>query len=129
MGRRVRLQAVRAALGCAAIAMGGAPLAAMSAAAPAARGLPIIITTRTVSKPKVQRTVGFNGYATYVFKAPRGRRIVTASARIVGGQAAAVKIRGRSLARNGKSYTVNLIFPGEQGTPGRLVVRLGTVAI
>jgi hypothetical protein len=89
--------------------------------------LAVLVTTRTVV-PRIQRTVRFTGYATYVFHAPKGRRIVSASARITGAEAHAVKIRGRTIARNHTRYTVNLVFPGEQGNPGRLVVRLGTVA-
>ncbi len=89
-------------------------------------GLAVLITTRTVT-PKVQRTVRFNGYATYTFLAPRGRRIVSASARIVGAQPHSVAIRRRSITRKRTRYTVSLIFPGEQGNPGKLVVRLGTV--
>lgn len=95
-------------------------------AAPKA-GLAIIVTTRTI-QPKVRRTVGFTGYASYTFLAPRGRRIVSASARIVGGEANAIRIRGRAVSQNRTRYTVSLVFPGEQGTPGKLLVRLGTVA-
>jgi hypothetical protein len=89
-------------------------------------GLAVLITTRTVT-PKIQRTVGFTGYATYTFSAPRGRRIVSASARISGAEAHAVAIRRRTISRNRTRYTVSLVFPGEQGDPGKLVVRLGTV--
>ncbi len=84
-------------------------------------------TTYTVT-PKAQRTVRFTGYATYTFKAPAGRRIVEASARIVGAQAHAVKITGRTIATGHASFTVTLVFPGEQGKPGKLVVRLLTIA-
>lgn len=87
----------------------------------------VLITTLKVI-PKVQRTVRFVGYATYVFHAPRGRRIVSASARVAGAAAHAVKIRRRLISRNRRLYIVNLIFPGEQGDPGKLVVRLATVA-
>ena len=110
-------------------AAGGSPLASTPARATAKvdGGLAILITKRTVI-PKVQRTVRFTGYATYTFSAPRGRRIVSASARIVGAQAHAVRISARTVSRDGKRYTVKLVFPGEQGNPGRLVVSLGTVA-
>ena len=89
-------------------------------------GLAVVITTRTVT-PRIQRTVGFNGYATYTFRPPKGRRIVSASARIAGAQAHAVVIQSRSISRNRTRYTVRLRFPGEQGNPGRLVVRLGSI--
>jgi hypothetical protein len=85
------------------------------------------ITTLTVI-PRIQRTARFTGYATYIFSAPKGRRIVSATARIAGAQAHAVAIRRRTISRNRTRYTVNLVFPGEQGNPGRLIVRLGTVA-
>jgi hypothetical protein len=85
------------------------------------------ITTLTLT-PKVQRTVRFNGYATYTFRAAEGRRIVSASARIAGAGAHAVKIQRRTVSRNRTRYTVNLVFPGEQGNPGKLIVRLGTIA-
>jgi hypothetical protein len=88
--------------------------------------LAVLISTRTVI-PRVQRTVGFNGYATYSFSAPRGRRIVSASARIVGAAGHAVAIRRATVSRNRMRFTVRLVFPGEQGNPGKLVVRLGTV--
>jgi hypothetical protein len=89
-------------------------------------GLAVLVTTRTVT-PKIQRTVRFTGYATYTFSAPRGRRIVSASARIIGGEPHAVAIRHRTVSHNRERYTVSLIFPGEQGNPGKLLVRLGTV--
>jgi hypothetical protein len=89
---------------------------------------PLILLTTYRVTPKIKRTVHFTGYATYVFKAPKGRRIVNASARIVGAEAHAVAIRTRTVSHKGTRYTVSLIFPGEQGNPGKLVVRLGSVA-
>jgi hypothetical protein len=89
-------------------------------------GLAVLITKRTVI-PKIQRTIGFTGYATYTFSAPKGRRIVSASARITGATEHAVAIRRRTISHNRMRYTVGLVFPGEQGNPGKLVVRLGTV--
>jgi hypothetical protein len=86
----------------------------------------ILITTYRLT-PKAQRTVRFTGYATYGFSTRPKRRIVSATARIVGAQAHAVKIGATSISRNRKRFTVKLVFPGEQGNPGKLVVRLGTV--
>jgi hypothetical protein len=86
----------------------------------------ILITTYRLT-PKAQRTVRFTGYATYRFNTRPKRRIMSASARIVGARAHAVKISATSVSRNHKRFTVKLIFPGEQGNPGKLVVRLGTV--
>jgi hypothetical protein len=88
---------------------------------------PAILTTTYKVTPKVQRTVDFTGYATYSFNTRPKRRIVSTSARIVGAQAHAVKISATSVSRSHKRFTVKLIFPGEQGNPGKLVVRLGTV--
>jgi hypothetical protein len=105
---------------------GAGALANTSFSARVKPGLAVVITTRTVT-PKIQRTVGFNGYATYTFRPPKGRRIVSASARIAGAQAHAVVIQGRSISHNRTRYTVRLRFPGEQGNPGRLVVRLGSI--
>ncbi len=52
---------------------------------------------------------------------------MSATARIVGAQAHAVKISATSISHNHKHFTVKLVFPGEQGSPGKLVVRLDTV--
>jgi|ERR1700722_13651071 len=90
-------------------------------------GLLVLLTKRTVV-PKIQRTVHFTGYATYIFSAPRGRRIVSASARIIGAEPHAVTIHRRIVSRDRKRYTIKLVFPGEQGNPGKLRVILGTVA-
>jgi hypothetical protein len=90
-------------------------------------GRSIRITTLALT-PKIQRTIHFTGYATYTFRAPRGRQIVSASARITGAEAHAVKIRRKTVSHSRTRYTVNLIFPGEQGNPGKLIVRLSTVA-
>jgi hypothetical protein len=113
--------------GATALAGGSTAGASAAQAAKVKSGLVVLITKRTVL-PKVQRTVHFTGYATYAFSAPRGRRIVSASARIVGAEAHAVAIRSRTLSRDHRRYTVRLVFPGEQGNPGKLVVILGSVA-
>jgi hypothetical protein len=103
-----------------------APAGLASSARPPGSAPAILITTYRLA-PKVQRTVGFTGYATYSFSTRPKRRIVSATARIVGAQAHAVRIGGTSVSRNRKRFTVKLVFPGEQGNPGKLVVRLGTV--
>ncbi len=100
-----------------ATALGAVAIAAPADAAPS-------VTTRTLT-PKVQRTVGFDGYATYVFRSPGGRRILSATARITG-HSGAVRVRHTALSHNRTRFTVQLVFPGEQGTPGKLVVRLRT---
>jgi hypothetical protein len=102
-------------------ASGAASSARRQGSAPA-----ILITTYRLT-PKVQRTVRFTGYATYSFSTRPKRRIASATAKIVGAQARAVKISATSVSSNHKRFTVKLVFPGEQGNPGKLVVRLGTV--
>jgi hypothetical protein len=120
-----------------ALAVGAPPAAALANEALAASaprsgtevkgGLAVLLTTRMVV-PKIQRTVHFTGYATYIFSAPRGRRITSASARIIGAEPHAVVIRHRTISRDRRSYTVKLVFPGEQGNPGKLRVVLGSIA-
>lgn len=88
----------------------------------ASKGRAVVKTYKLV--PKVQRTVRSTGYSTYVFSAPPGKRILIASARIVSAQRHAVAIRSRAITAQLTRYTVNLVFPGEQGNPGKLVVRL-----
>ena len=82
------------------------------------------VTTRTLT-PKVQRSVGFDGYATYVFRAVKGRRILSASAQITG-SSGGVRVKHAAVSRNRSSFTVQVVFPGEQGKPGKLLVRLRT---
>ncbi len=110
---------------CAAALSGAAtaPAGASGPAAHASRGSRAFVKTYKVV-PKVQRTVRSTGYATYVFKAPAGHRIIGANARIVGAQRHAVAIAGRAITNQLTSYTVKLVFPGEQGKPGKLVVKL-----
>jgi hypothetical protein len=111
------------------VALTLAATAAAGAASSARRhgSAPAILITTYRLTPKVQRTVRFTGYATYRFNTRPKRRIASATARIVGAQAHAVKISATSVSRNHKRFTVKLVFPGEQGNPGKLVVRLGTV--
>ncbi len=99
---------------------------AASGARPPVSAQAILITTYRLT-PKVERSARFTGYATYSFSTRPKRRIVSATARIVGAQAHAVRISATSISRNHKRFTVKLVFPGEQGNPGKLVVRLGTV--
>jgi hypothetical protein len=112
-----------ASLGSGALASAASSPARASALRTARAKTNVLLTMRTVV-PKIQRTVHFTGYATYSFRAPSNRRIVSASARIVGAKAHAVEIHGRTISSNRETYTVSLVFPGEQGNPGKLVVRL-----
>jgi hypothetical protein len=114
-------------LAFAALALAGALPAATAGAsgsiAHASRGTHVIVKTYKVV-PRPQRTVRHTGYATYVFSAPAGHRIVSATARVVGAQRHAVAISARAITNQLTRYTVKLVFPGEQGNPGKLVVRL-----
>jgi hypothetical protein len=58
-------------------------------------------------------------------KAPSGRNIVTGYATLSGGNVGSVIIKSTSVTP--KQYTVQLEFPGEQGTPGKLNVRVLTL--
>jgi hypothetical protein len=101
----------------------GAPLAPAGAARKPA------VTVKTYKLvPRVQRTVRSTGYSTYAFSAPAGQRILSANARIVGAQRHAVVIRSRAITSSLTRYVVKLAVPGEQGNPGKLVVRLAIVA-
>jgi hypothetical protein len=113
-----------AALALAATAASGARSSTRRAASAPA----ILITTYRLT-PKVQRTVRFTGYATYAFNTRPKRRIASATARIVGAQAHAVRISATGISRNRKRFTVKLVFPGEQGNPGKLVVQLSTTGV
>ncbi len=107
-------------------ALTAAPAGASGSPAHASRSTRVIVKTYKVV-PKPQRTVRSTGYATYVFSAPTGHRILSATARIVGAQRHAVAISGRAITNQLTRYTVKLVFPGEQGNPGKLVVRLALV--
>jgi hypothetical protein len=112
-------------------ALAGTPLSARALAlshAPQLKAGVIVLVTKRTVVPKIQRTVGFTGYATYTFSAPRGRRIVSASARITSTGVHAVTISHMTISHKRMRFTVNLIFPGEQGNPGKLVVLLSTIS-
>lgn len=109
------------------LALAAAAVPGLASSQRRAASAPAIVITTYRLTPKVQRTVRFTGYATYGFNARPKRRIVRATARIVGAQAHAAKIGTTGISRNRKHFTVKLVFPGEQGNPGKLVVQLDTV--
>ncbi len=108
-------------------ALTAAPAGASGSVAHASRRSTRVIVKTYKVVPKPQRTVHSTGYATYVFSAPAGHHILTATARILGAQRHAVAISGRAVTNQLTRYTVKLVFPGEQGNPGKLVVRLALV--
>jgi hypothetical protein len=117
----VLLLALTFVLALATIASGAAGSARRAASAPA-----VLITTYRLT-PKVQQTIRFNGYATYRFNTRPKRRIVSATARTIGAQTHSVRISSAAVSPNRKHFTVKLLFPAEQGRPGKLVVVLSTV--
>ena len=105
---------------------GGAFAATSSSSLPAApptdaklAGMTIVNKTVT---PNPTTTKGFDGYQTYVVKAPKGKVVLQGFATLSGGQNGSVVIR--STQTTNKQFTVKLVFPGEQGVQGKLHVRV-----
>lgn len=97
----------------------------MPAAPPTdAKAASLSFINRTVT-PQPTRTKGFDGFQTYTVKAPKGRNILTGYATLSGGNTGSVIIKSTSVTP--KQFTVQLEFPGEQGTPGKLNVRVLTL--
>lgn len=67
-------------------------------------------------------TKGYDGSQTVTVTPPSGSQIVQGFATISGGQLGAMVIT--STKSTAKAYTINLGFPGEQGTPGKLTFRI-----
>ena len=72
--------------------------------------------------PSPTSSQGFNGYQTYVVKAPKGKVVLQGFATLSGGLTGSVVIR--STQTTPSQYTVKLVFPGEQGKAGKLNVRV-----
>jgi hypothetical protein len=87
-----------------------------------AAGLAFINKTVT---PQPTKFAGFDGFQTYVLKAPKGRTVLTGYATLSGGNTGSVIIKSTSVTP--KQFTVQLEFPGEQGKPGKLNVRVLTL--
>jgi hypothetical protein len=122
--RRGRAAAV--ALGAVAVASaaGGAVAAASSlpAAPPTDASLAkMTVINRTIS-PAPTSSRGFNGYQTVTVAAPAGKTVLQGFATLSGGQTGSVVIK--STQATSAKYVVKLVFPGEQGTPGKLHVRV-----
>lgn len=67
-------------------------------------------------------TRGFTGTQSVTITPPSGSAIVQGFATISGGGLGAMVIR--STSSSASAYRINLAFPGEQGTPGRLTFRI-----
>lgn len=72
--------------------------------------------------PSPTSNKGFDGYQTYVVKAPAGKTVLQGFATLSGGQTGSVVIR--STQATASQFAVKLVFPGEQGVPGKLHVRV-----
>ena len=84
----------------------------------------LTIINRTVT-PAPTSTKGFDGFQTYVVKAPKGKIVLQGFATLSGGLTGSVVIR--STQTTPSQYTVKLVFPGEQGKSGKLYVRVQLV--
>jgi hypothetical protein len=129
--RAPRAGLARAAVGALAIAgvVSGAALGAspstMPAAPPTDAKLAKMTTITTVVTPNPTVSRGVNGFQTVIVSAPPRRSLLQGFATMGGGQTGSVLIRSTQVA--GRRFIVHLTFPGEQGTPGRLYVRIQTV--
>jgi hypothetical protein len=81
----------------------------------------LTVINKTVS-PAPTSNRGFDGFQTYTVKAPSGKTVLQGFATLSGGQTGSVVIT--STQATAKQFSVKLKFPGEQGTPGKLHVRV-----
>ena len=76
--------------------------------------------------PRVQvgasRTRGFTDFQTFAVLPPAGRQIFQGFATISGGNSGFFGILKTQMVRG--RYVVNVSYPGDQGTPGRLILRV-----
>lgn len=76
--------------------------------------------------PRVQvgasRTRQFTDFQTFTVTPPTGRRVFQGFATISGGNAGVFRVLKTQVVRG--RYVVNVSYPGDQGTPGRLVLRV-----
>lgn len=94
----------------------------MPAAPPTdARAASLTYLNRTVTANPT-RFRGFDAFQTVTVNAPSGKVILQGFATISGGNTGSMIIT--STRTTPGKYTVELEFPGEQGTPGRLNVRV-----
>ena len=84
----------------------------------------LTVVNKTV-KANPTRFKGFNAFQTYTFQAPSGKAVLQGFATISGGQTGSVVIT--STRATPRAFTVELEYPGEQGTPGKINVRVQLV--
>jgi hypothetical protein len=114
-----------AAAGLAVLAGGAAAAVALPSNPPTdAKAAKLTTITKTI-KPAPTSNKGFNGFQTVIVRPPSGRQVLQGFAALSGGQTGSVLIRSTRTFAN--RFVVNLIFPGEQGTPATLHVLVQTV--
>lgn len=97
-------------------------LTAMQAAPPTDAAAAGMHFTNLIMRPRPTSTRGLDGFQTVRVSAPAGMTVLQGFATLSKGQAGAVVITStRALPRR---FVVNLKFPGTQGTPGRLHVKV-----
>ncbi len=87
-----------------------------------AAGLTVI--NQTV-KANPTRFKNFDAFQTYTYTAPSGKAVLQGFATISGGNTGSVVITDTRATP--RQFTVNLEYPGEQGTPGKIHVRIQLV--
>jgi hypothetical protein len=118
----VGLAAAHAAGAATAFVATGASGGSMPAANPTdARDAAMKVITRTIA-PKPTTTRGFTGFQTVTIRPPSQYVVLQGFATISGGSTESVIITSTSATP--ARYQVKLRFPGEQGTPGRLHVKV-----
>jgi hypothetical protein len=104
------------------VATGAGGGSSMPAANPVdARAAAMKVMTRTIS-PSPTSTRGFTGFQTVTITPPSRYVVLQGFATISGGDTGSVIITGTSATP--ARYRVKLRFPGEQGRPGRLHVKV-----
>jgi hypothetical protein len=83
------------------------------------RNGPRVLVGRTTTRQ-------FTGFQTFTVVPRRGRDVYQGFATISGGNAGVFGILSTRVLNNGR-YEVKVSFPGEQGTPGRLAIRVQTL--
>ena len=118
--------------------------ASMRAATPVdARSADLQVATTTVPRSRIQarrastyrigrtgpvvrvgasRTRQFTDFQTFTVVPPSGRQVFQGFATISGGNAGVARILSTQVVRG--RYVVRVSYPGDQGTPGRLVLRV-----
>ena len=124
-------RAIAPALAAALIAGGAAAVVATGAAGSLPTAPPrdaaaakLTVISRTIA-PAPTRNRGFDGFQTVTIPAPAGKVVLQGFATLSGGDTGSVVIT--STSSRPSRYRVELRFPGENGTPGRLHVRVQLV--